>query len=51
LNVTGDVQKLFNEDVDGNIKKAQKNWQSMNMKEDKMMEDKKMMNDKNEKKN
>ncbi len=36
LNVSGDVQKLFNEDVDGNIKKAEKNWQSMNMKDDKM---------------
>ena len=51
LNVNGDVQKLFNEDVDGNIKKAEKNWQSMNMKDDKMMDDKKMMNDKMEKKN
>jgi len=42
LNVSGDVQKLFNEDVDGNIKKAEKNWKSM-------MSDEKMMNDKMDK--
>ncbi len=50
LNVSGDVQKLFNKDIEANIKKAEKNWQSM-MSDEKMMDDKKMMNDKMEKKN
>jgi hypothetical protein len=40
LNVNGNVQKLFNEDVDGNIKKAEKNWKSMNMSNEEMINDK-----------
>jgi YHS domain-containing protein len=40
LNVNGDAQKLFKKDLDGNIKKAEENWESMHKKNENMMNDK-----------
>ncbi|MCW8810119.1 MAG: hypothetical protein OQJ93_12820 [Ignavibacteriaceae bacterium] len=40
LNVNGDAQKLFKKDLDGNIKKAEENWESMHKKNENMMDDK-----------
>jgi hypothetical protein len=40
LNVNADAQKMFRKDLNENIQKAEKNWKSMHMKNEKMTNDK-----------
>jgi hypothetical protein len=40
LNANGDAEKLFRKDAMSNIKTAEKNWKSLSMDDDNMMEDK-----------
>ena len=40
LNVNADAQKMFRKDLNGNIQKAEENWKSMHMKNEKMTNDK-----------
>ena len=40
LNAGADAQKLFKKDISGNITKAEKNWKTLGITDDKMMNDK-----------
>lgn len=42
VNVNAEAQKLFKKDLMSNINKAEKNWKSLSMKDDKMNDDKMM---------
>lgn len=44
LNVNGDAEKLFRKNLSKNIMKAEKNWKSLGMAHDEMMNDKMDMN-------